>query len=148
MCKRLTKGTNMRGPIDYIIVGFDGNKFDGSILRALANAVDDGVINLIALSAIVKDEGGDVQTLDIAELGDDYMIEFTQTHALENDLITGDDIDEVSDLLVEGSAAGLLVIEHVWAKPLKEAIIGANGYLIAEGRIHPEATLELNAKGE
>ena len=34
----------MRGPIDYIIVGFEGNKFDGSILRAIGDAIDKGVI--------------------------------------------------------------------------------------------------------
>lgn len=137
----------MRGPIDYIIIGFEGNKFDGSILKALTDAIDKGIIGLIALSAIIKDEAGNVSTLNISELDDQVAVDFVQKYKPTSDQITQDDIDEVGDILVENSSAGLLVIEQLWAKPLKEAIIGANGYLIAEGRIHPEATLELNNGG-
>lgn len=137
----------MRGPIDYIVVGFDGNKFDGSILKAITEAIDKGIIGLVALSVITKDEAGTVTTLNISELGDQVAIDFAQKYVPEGDHVTKDDIDEIGDLLVENSAAGLLVIEQLWAKPLKEAIVNANGYLIAEGRIHPEAALELNDGG-
>ncbi len=141
------KGEHMHGPIDYIIVGFDGNKFDGSIMRAVADAVESGVIGLVALSAIIKDASGAVSKLDVADMGDEYLVEFTQKYPVHNELVTTDDIDEVAELLEPNTAAGLLVIEQLWAKPLKKAILDANGYLIAEGRIHPEAAAELNAQG-
>jgi hypothetical protein len=67
-----TGGYKMRGPIDYIIVGFEGNKFDGSILKALGDAIDKGTIDLVALVLISKDKKGNVSTLDIANLGDSY----------------------------------------------------------------------------
>lgn len=136
----------MRGPIDYIIVGFEGNKFDGSILKAIADAIESGVIDLVALSVISKDEAGTVTTLDIAGLGDAYLAEFTQKYPGTPDLVTPDDIDEMSDILENNTAAGLLVIEHLWAKPLKKALIDANGVLVAEGRIHPEAAQELEGE--
>ena len=134
----------MRGPIDYIIVGFEGNKFDGSILKALADALDKGVIGLVALSMITKNEAGDVAILDIANAGDEYIVEFAQKYHQANDLVSQDDIDEVADLLENNTSAGLLVVEQLWAKPLKKALIDANGVLIAEGRIHPDAAAELN----
>lgn len=134
----------MRGPIDYIIVGFEGNKFDGSILRELGEAIDKGIIGLVALSVIVKDGGGAIQTINIADIGDDYVVEFSEKYKPSNQHITSEDIDEVADLLEPNTAAGMLVVEHLWAKPLKEAIVKANGRLIAEGRIHPEAADELN----
>jgi hypothetical protein len=138
----------MRGPIDYILVGFDGNRFDGSILRAVSDAVDQGTIGVIALSVITKDKDGNTKALDVTDLGDDYLVEFTERFAQGNEVVSSEDIDEVADLLAEETAAGLLVIEHLWAKPLKKAIIDANGYLIAEGRIHPEASQELERGGE
>lgn len=138
----------MHGPIDYVIIGFEGNKFDGSILKALGDAVDSGVINLIALSLVLKDEDGAVTQLAITDAGDDYIVDFVKEHPVENDLVDQDDIDEVADLLEPNTAAGLLVIEHLWAKPLKKAIFAAGGYLIADGRIHPDAAEELNEKGE
>ena len=138
----------MHGPIDYIIVGFNGNKFDGSILKEIGEAVNTGVIELVALSVIAKDQDGVVSTLAIADAGDQYLIDFVEAHPLHNELVDKSDIDEVAELLEPNTAAGLLVIEHLWAKPLKKAIVDAGGFLIADGRIHPDAVEELNEKGE
>lgn len=138
----------MHGPIDYIVVGFDGNNFDGSILRAIGDAVEKGVISLVALSVVSKDANGVLSVLDVASAGDQYLVDFVQAHPLQNDLIDSDDIDEVGELIEPNTTAGLLVVEHLWAKPLKKALIDANGYLIAEGRIHPDADAEINAQGE
>jgi len=133
----------MNGPIDYIVVGFDGPKFDGSILKAIGDAVENGTIGVLALSVLAKDDAGNVAEVNIADTGDGYLVELTEKHSLDPSLITEEDITEVGDLLPENTAAGLLIIEHLWAKPLKEAIINANGTLIAEGRIHPDAADEL-----
>lgn len=134
----------MRGPIDYIIVGFEGNKFDGSVLKALADASEKEIIEVLALAVVSKDGDNNVTTLDIANLGDEYVAEFATTHIDNQDRVTEEDIEEVGELLEPNTAAGLLVIEQLWAKPLKEAILNVNGTLIAEGRIHPDAAAELN----
>ncbi len=136
----------MRGPIDYILVGFDNAKFDGSVLNALAEAIEKGVIALIALSVIKKDADGTVSVFDVEDIGDDFVVQFAQKYNVTSDLVSEDDKKEVSDLLVENEAAGLLVVEQLWAKPLKKALIEANGYLIAEGRIHPDAVAELEGE--
>lgn len=127
----------MRGPIDYIVVGFEGNKFDGSILKAVSDAVASGAIALVALSAITKDAEGQVTALEI-----------TDTDLVPNGAVDQDDLDEVADLIENNCTAGLLVVEQLWAKPLKKALIDANGVLVAEGRIHPEAALELDKENE
>lgn len=137
----------MRGPIDYIIVGFEGNKFDGSILKALGNALDGGVIGLVGLAVISKDKNGDITELDIARFGDSYAIEFFAKYGKKTSKVMYDDLTEVADLLEDNSSAGLLIVEHLWAKPLKKALIDANGVLIAEGRIHPDAAFELDKEG-
>lgn len=133
----------MRGPIDYIIVGFKGNKFDGSILKALGDAIDKGIIGLIALSLVTKDKQGKVTTVNIADTGDSYIAEFTEKYKSDPSLVSKDDVDEVGDLLENDTSAGLLAIEHLWAKPLKKAILDKNGVLLAEGRIHPDAAAEM-----
>lgn len=137
----------MHGPIDYIVVGFEGNKFDGSILKALADAIDSGTIALVALAAVVKSEDGTVSQLDITSFGDTYLTEFTQKYPTHANAVDTDDINEVGDLLEPNTAAGFLVVEQLWAIPLKQAIINANGTLLAEGRIHPDAAAELNEEG-
>jgi hypothetical protein len=47
--------------------------------------------------------------------------------------------------MANNTSGALLMIEHLWAIPLKQAIINANGTLVADGRIHPEAAAELSA---
>lgn len=138
----------MRGPIDYIIVGFEGNKFDGSILKAIGDAVDKGVIALIALAVISKDEEGKVTKLDVTNLGNGYVVEFVGKYKPDSKAVTDEDIEEMADLLENNTSAGMLVVEQLWAKPLKKALLDANGVLVAEGRIHPEAAAELSKEGE
>jgi hypothetical protein len=132
----------MRGPIDFILVGFEGNKFNGDILQAIADAIDKDIINLVALALISKDTDGAVTKLAIDDLGD-----FAAKYKPSSDAISDEDIDEVADLLENDTSAGLLIIEQLWAKPLKQALLDASGVLVAEGRIHPDASLELNEGG-
>ena len=137
------EGVAMRGPIDYILVGFEGNKFDGNIMGALTDALDKGVIGLVALSVITKDSEGNTHTLDVASDNPDLATFMNRLQSTEN-LVTHEDVLEVADLIENNTSCGLLVVEHLWAIPLKEAIVKANGVLIADGRIHPDAAQELN----
>ena len=137
----------MLGPIDYIIVGFEGNKFNGSILKALGDAIDKGIIRLVALALIAKDKNGKVSRVEIADTGDSLAVSFAEKYKGNSKLVTEDDINEMADLLQNNTSAGLLVVEQLWAKPLKKALLDANGVLVAEGRIHPDAAAEISKKG-
>jgi uncharacterized membrane protein len=134
----------MRGPIDYLVVAFDGNDFDGSILDALADSMDKGVIDVLDLAIIAKNEEGEIVSLEVADIENDIVKGIVENQGSDSGLITEEDVEEIGELLENNTSAGLLIIEQLWAKPLKEALINANGTLLAEGRIHPEAALELN----
>ena len=134
----------MRGPIDYIVVGVEGNNFDGSILSALTDAIDKGIIRLVDFAIVMRDEEDNVTKVSVADTGNELVMGFAEQYMPQEKLINDDDVEEVADLIEKNCAAGLLVIEQLWAKPLKEALINANGVLLAEGRIHPEAAEEIN----
>lgn len=138
----------MHGPIDYIIVNFTGNKFDGSILKELQKVVDAGTIAVLDIALITKDKDGKVVSLELSDMQDAGVADFAKANNVESGLIAADDVAEVADIIADNSSVGLLVIEQLWAKGLKKAIIDAGGELIAEGRIHPEAAQELDKKGE
>jgi len=131
----------MMGPIDYVVVSFEGNNFDGSILEELSKSVNSGVIRLIDLVFIVKDADGNVVAGEIEDQSDDLKQLFNGLVGEDEDLdlITEADIDKVAGMLENNTAAGVLVIEHLWAKGLKKAIVDAGGSLVTDGRIHPEA---------
>lgn len=133
----------MRGPIDYIVVGFTGNRFKGDILAELAASVEQGVISVLDLAVIAKAEDGSVAKVELVD------VEGLENILLANreELINEDDIAEIADVLDDNCSAGLLIIEHLWAKGLKKAILDADGVLLAEGRIHPDAYTEVIEKG-
>ena len=138
----------MKGPIDYIIVGFNGNAFDSTILTALEVAIDSGVIALISLIFITKDKFGNITTLDVDENEDVSVVEFAQRHQIDSDYVTSDDVDEVGELLDNDTASGLLVVEQLWAIPLKRALLKTGGYLLGEGRIHPQSAKDMDEESE
>ena len=130
----------MRGPIDYIVVGFRSDEFNGSILKQLNFAEDNDLIKVLDVALITKDEDGSVKA---AEQPSDELADAIKGISADEGVITDEDIEEVGEMLEPGTAAGLLIIEHLWAIPLKIAILENGGEVIAEGRIHPDANEEI-----
>ena len=130
----------MYGPVDYIVVGFKGNNFDGSIMDELTKAVENGIIRVIDLLFVMKDAEGNVAGAEYVDQSADLQAGF-QKLGLDSTtpILSEDDMLKIGESMGNETAAGILVIEHLWAKGLKKAIIEADGFLIADGRIHPEA---------
>ena len=129
----------MLGPIDYIVVGFTGNNFDGSVLEELAKAADSGAIRVVDLLFVIKNSDGSV---DIAEIDDqdDELREAIKRmgYTGDLDLISMDDAEKIGANMDNNTSAGLLIIEQLWAKGLKQALLDKEAILIDEGRIHPD----------
>ncbi|URN83332.1 DUF6325 family protein [Acetobacterium wieringae] len=137
----------MRGPIDYIVLEFEGNQFKGEVLSALTDAVSKKIINVLDLAVILKDENGNVVSLELNNLDGELAQSIAALHREKAGLISMEDTEEVGEVLAPNNAAGLLIIEQLWAKDLKRALINANGKLVSEGRIHPDAA-ELDEEEE
>lgn len=136
----------MRGPIDFIVVEFVGNNFKGEALDALATAVKNKIIDVLDIAVILKDADGNAHVIELNNLDSDLARAIDASHKSNSGLISLEDTEEVSELLDNNCSAGLLIIEQLWAKDLKKALLNAGGRLISEGRIHPDAAEELNQK--
>jgi hypothetical protein len=129
----------MLGPIDYIIVGFKGNNFDGAILKELQKAVDSGVIRVLDLLLVIKYEDGTVEMAEVFDQEDDIKQAAVMLgHKDDTPLLTESDVEKIGASMDEDTTAGILVIEQLWAKDLKKALIDKNAILLDEGRLHPE----------
>lgn len=129
----------MLGPIDYIVVGFKGNNFDGSILEELKKAAESGAIRVVDLLFVIKDADGSVTMAEIEDQHEELK-EVAKALGHEGDLplLSEEDVEKLGAKMDNDTSAGVLVIEHLWAKGLKEALIKADAILIDEGRIHPD----------
>lgn len=129
----------MMGPVDYVIVGFKGNNFDGSVLEELKKAIDDGVIRLLDLLLVIKNEDGSVDLAEVTDQEDDVkkaadLLRFND----DMPLLTEEDAESIGEKMENNSSAGILVIEQLWAKGLKKALMDKNAVLLDEGRLHPD----------
>lgn len=138
----------IRGPIDYVVIGFDSSEFDGSVIKTLEDAVNKGIIAVIDLAVIAKDKEGVITQAEVANLGNEEMSVYLQKYKSAEEMLNDDDVKEIADLMDNNTMAAVLIIEHLWAKPLKQALIDKKGYLVAEGRIHPDAAAELEEGGK
>jgi hypothetical protein len=130
----------MLGPVDYVVLGFEGNNFDGSILKELTKAVNQGIVRVIDLLFIMKDSDGTVTEAELEDQSDELKATFGDFKREEDmPLLSDSDVEKLGDEMDNDTAAGVLVVEHLWAKGLKKALIDAGGFLIADGRIHSDA---------
>src|ERR1700726_863448 len=112
------------GPIEYIIVGFPGNKFSGEIVPELIALVESGTVRVLDLIFIGKDADGSVVSFEIDEL--DALAGFGGLDADIRGLISPEDIEYAAGALEPNSSAALLIWEDVWAAPFTEAVRRAN----------------------
>jgi hypothetical protein len=130
------------GPIDFLALEFPGNKFDGSILANLLDLVQAGVIRIIDLVVIVKDREGGVLVRELQELDPDSVRVLDPLKVEVTSMITRNDIDGIAAALANNSAAGLLLIENLWAVKTKQAMLDANARLLMFERIPHEVVEE------
>ena len=122
------------GPIDYIIVEWPGRQPNGEAVPHLIDLVDRGLIRILDLAFIAKDEAGAVIALEISELGE-QVEEFAQFAGASSGLLSDEDIGEAAQALAPGTSAALLVYENSWAAPFATAVRRSGGQLVASGRI-------------
>jgi hypothetical protein len=133
------------GPIDYLIIEFPRPKFTGEGLTQLVDLVDRGIIRLLDLVVVVKEEDGSIAGLAVSDFDGDGELDLAVFEGVRSGLIGSAEIDEAGSILNPGSAAAVLMYENVWAAPMAAAIRRAGGQLVASGRIPTQeiiATLE------
>ena len=124
------------GPIEVLVLGFPGNQFSGEILPELARLVAGGQIAILDLKFVAKALDGQVVTLEAVDAGNEEWAELIVSDSA--DYVEDEDFQDVADMLEPGSSAAILVFEHLWAKSLTSALIGAGGVLLFNALIPAE----------
>jgi hypothetical protein len=129
------------GPIDYLIVEWPaGKQPTGDALPLLVDLVDRGVIRVLDLAFVQKQEDGEIVGLEVGALGRDDP-QLTILEGADSGLLDDDDLEEAGSALEPGCAAALLVYENTWAAPFATAVRRGGAQLVATGRIPVNAMI-------
>ncbi len=156
------------GPVQLVVLGFRHPDFHGEIIAELERLRESDTVRVIDALAVYKDAAGEVEVEHLSNLTKQQAIEFgTAVGALlglgiegEEGMVAGaesgaaaaeDGVQVFSDeeawaVLEEipnDSAAALLLIEHHWAVPLRDAVVRAGGFRISDGFISPLDLVEI-----
>jgi uncharacterized membrane protein len=160
------------GPVQMLVVGFEGPEFKGEILEELTRLKDEDIIRLIDLIVVKKDDEGNVETLHTSDLSKEEAMEFgavagaliglgaegeegakagalAGAEAMEDRQAFDDDqVWYAADAIPNGTAAGVALIEHRWAIPLRDAIVRAGGIPLVDEWIHATDLIAVGMKAE
>ena len=150
------------GPVQLIVIGFNHPDFHGEIIAELERLHDEDTVRVIDALAVHKDADGEIEVVHLSNLSKDEAIELgSKVGALIGLGIEGEEgAEEGAELGAEAgaegievfsdeqawdvleeipndSAAALVLLEHHWAVPLRDAIARAGGFRISDGFISP-----------
>jgi hypothetical protein len=129
------------GPVDYLIVEWPaGKQPTGEGIKLLAEFTDRGLINVLDLVFVQKNEDGSVSGLALMDLDSDGDLDLVQFDGASSGLLGQDDYDEAGSALEPGASAAILLYENSWARPFVKAVKAGGAQLVASGRI-PAADL-------
>ncbi|MER6244713.1 DUF6325 family protein [Streptomyces griseorubiginosus] len=123
------------GPIDYLVVEFPGNRMTGEGFPLLVDLVDRGIIRILDLVFVRKDDDGSVAGMEITDFDGDGRLDLAVFEGASSGLLGQDDIDEAAKALAPGCSAGILLYENRWAAPFAAALRRGGARMVASGRI-------------
>ncbi|HEY7975785.1 MAG TPA: hypothetical protein VID72_10605 [Ktedonobacterales bacterium] len=159
------------GPVQFWIIGLENDKMKGQIAREMHRASEKGDIRVLDALAIQKTKEGGVISLGASDLTPDQRMEYgaivggllgfgatgtdegleagaelgAEKFANRNFGLSGADIQAIAADLLPGTTAVMVLFEHLWAIPLKDAVGQVGGVVLAEGMVRPESLVTLGA---
>jgi uncharacterized membrane protein len=157
------------GPVQLIVLGFEHPEFHGEIIAELERLRASDTVRVIDALAVHKDADGEIEVQHLSNLSREEAVELGTTigaliglgiegeEGAEAGALAGaeaaadggiqvfsdEDAWDVLEDIPNDSAAALLLIEHHWAVPLRDAIARAGGFRISDGFISPLDLIEL-----
>jgi hypothetical protein len=136
------------GPLEYLVIGFNEDRFDGGIAKEIEKIVSAGVIRVVDIVYVTKTGEGTTAIVEIDNKNDPAFASFKRLLGKSQALFTTEDIERLADSMPPASAGLVLLFEHRWAEDIKEAIAQRGGFLVARSVIPPEVLEDLSAELE
>ena len=130
------------GPISYLIVEFPGNKMTGEGMPILVDLVEQGLIRILDLLFVTRDEAGSLRAVELRDLDLDGQIDVTLFEGASSGLLDDSDLADAASVIEPGSSAAILLFENRWARSFTQALRRGGAELVAAGYVPLDAIAE------
>ena len=154
------------GPVQMLVLAFDGNRFRGEILPELERLKREGVVRVLDLLLVRKDSAGAITHLVASDLDWEEAATFGETmgtlaglaadglpgaerggmagmaEMMDGHLFDEDDAFRLEQLLPNETTAVVVLFEHLWAAPLLAAVARADGFELLNEWLQPPQIME------
>ncbi|MCG2620985.1 DUF6325 family protein [Arthrobacter sp. I2-34] len=121
------------GPVEMFVAGYTGDGPDPQIVEAILELVNAGTVRLLDLLFVSRAADGNLTVDELEAVGDRYG--FGSIELAASGIAGDEDIEAIAEAIEPGVSGALLVIEHVWAKRLANALYQAGGSVLFSDRI-------------
>jgi hypothetical protein len=125
------------GPIDYVVLEWPREQPTGQAAPMIVDLVERGIIRVLDIAFLGKDENGVPYAIEISDLDD----AFAAFAGASSGLIRSEDLEAAAEVLEPGTSAAVLIWENRWAAPVAVALRRSGGQLVASGRIPVQAII-------
>lgn len=150
------------GPVQVLVIGFDEPEFTGKIRAELDRLRESDIVRLIDAIVVRKDDDGNIERVQMSDITTEEAEELGamagaliglgyggDEESMEAGALLGaaegsdghlldEDVWYLDDVIPNGSAAAIALLEHRWAIPLGEAVRAESGFHLADAWVHPE----------
>lgn len=160
------------GPISLLAIEFpDISKLKGELLKETLELSKAGIIRVIGLMAVAKDDKGQFASIQLTELSPEDRMKLgagigaliglgaageagvqpgweagAEMVAAKKEFgLTKEQIRDIAMDIPPNTAVGLILIEHLWAKKFKEIGLATGGHVLANAFISPESLVALGS---
>ena len=131
-------------PLEYALIEFKGGQFSGTIVPALLDLAERGVVRFVDIVFISKEKDGSVRTVELNDLDPKSYKMFVPMGKHVASLFTSNDLEIAASKLRKNTAAALFLWENPWTDNLRKALTASGGRLVERVQIPPEVVKEIN----
>jgi uncharacterized protein DUF6325 len=135
------------GPVDVVVIGYPpGAPRTGEAIPLFIDLVDRGIIRVLDVLMVEKNEDGVIAGLELADLGGEITGDLQLLAGRRSGLLADEDANAAAQALEPGSLAVLICFENAWAAPFATAVRRNGGQVLAFERVAaPELLDAINA---
>lgn len=135
MLERMKQEIDAMGPISYLVVEFPGNRMTGEAFPILLDLVDKGLIRILDLVFVRKDEDGSVRAMELADIDHDGQFDLVVFEGASSGLLDETDVHQAGSAVGLGTSAAILLFENRWARSFVGELRKGGAELVAAGYV-------------